>query len=297
MRGRHYWERSLQIMMKINHYKIFIFFYYSQIQLVLIAAVLTATTSSVLLGQISWESSAIVGISTFFTYSIDNLIDWGKDTTQDPKIIELLPIYRLLCYVLLPLCTLIIVVLFINSPAGFRIALLLLGISTMMAVIRLPKINSLAKSSSLKITIMNRLLISCVWTIVCVFTPIWYTESSATRPQVWMTFAYLWQLMFISAVLWKMEKDKIDFQNNRFQKTKISRILKFITITTIVLTIVDVALGYFPSHNLVVLLVPAATFGVLSYWESSKTSLKIIFTILTLSQISLSVLSAIIHLR
>ena len=283
--------------MKMTNHKIFSLFYYSQIQLVLIAIVLTASTSSVLFGKISWESVVIVGASTLLTYSMDNLIDWKRDSKNYQDIIEFLPAYRLFCYSVIPFCIVLILVFVIYSPAELKIALLLLGVSSLSAILRMPKFHIPLNLSVLQSLIANRLFISCIWAIVLVFVPIFYTESSIIRPQVWMAFGYLWQLTFISAVLWKFEKTEINFTNSEVLKSKAVVILKLLSISTVFLAIIDIALGYFPLHNLVVVLAPVASFVAVSYWAASKTNLRIIYTVLNLFHIGVSFLSAKVHLQ
>ncbi len=284
-------------MTTMTKHKTFSLFYYSQSQLVLIAIALTASTSSVLLGKISWESVGIVGISTFLTYSIDNLIDWEKDSKQYQDIIEFLPTYRLFCYILIPLCIVIISAFIIHSPAKLQLVLLLLSASSLSTIIRLPKHHIYTRLSSLQTMTLNRLFISCIWAIVVVFVPVLYTGSSIIRPQVWMTFAYLWQLTFINALIWKFEKIETTLINSGFLKTKIIKTLKILSISTGLLTIIDIALGYFPLYNIVVLLTPIASYITLSYWASSKTNLRFIYTVFNSSQICFSILSAIVHLQ
>jgi hypothetical protein len=272
-------------------------FYYSQIQLALIASALTAATSSVLLGKISWESVILAGVSTFITYSTDNLLDWKKDLRQHQDLVGFLSAYRLSCYILIPLGIGVISKIVIDSPAKFQSALLLLGASAISAIIRIPTRNAPPTPSNIQSMAINRLFISCVWAVVLVFLPILYTESNISRPQVWMTFAYLWQLTFISAVMWKFEKIEPNIQNNSFLKSKTIKILKLLSITTVLLTITDIVLGYFPIYNLVVVLAPIAAYLVLIYWESSNMNLRLIFTILNMIQIGVSILSAAVHLQ
>lgn len=277
--------------------RMFNLFYYSQIQLALIASALTAATSSVLLGKISWESVILAGVSTFITYSTDNLLDWKKDLRQYQDLVGFLSAYRLSCYILIPLGIGIIYKIVIDSPAKFQSALLLLGASAISAIIRIPTRNAPPTPSNIQSMAINRLFISCVWAVVLVFLPILYTESNISRPQVWMTFAYLWQLTFISAVMWKFEKIEPNIQNNSFLKSKTIKILKLLSITTVLLTITDIVLGYFPIYNLVVVLAPIAAYLVLIYWESSNMNLRLIFTILNMIQIGVSILSAAVHLQ
>jgi hypothetical protein len=145
--------------------------------------------------------------------------------------------------------------------------------------------------------VINRLVISSTWAVIMVFVPVWYTGLNHFTPQMWMTFAYLWQLTFITAVLWRIEKTEMDLAESKSLKRKFLNILRLLCITTILLSITDIALGYFPIHNVVVLFPPIASFFALVYWSSSKTNLRIIFTILIFFQIGFSFLSAIVHLR
>lgn len=275
---------------------VFSLFYYSQIQLVLIAVALTAATSAVLLKSITSESLWIVGLSTFATYSIDNLIDWKQDIKYYQNIKRIIPYYHKFCYAIVPICLLGIGFLVLTSNSRFQIGIMLLGATVLITIIRLPIFNKvLTTKNDFTNLLWNRVFISLIWAAVCVFTPVWYANQHLT-PQTWMTYAYLTQLIFIDALLWKLEKSPEGFitENNL---SFLSSILQYLCTTSILLAIVDVLLGYFPLYNLVVVLAPLVNLFVIRYWRKFHIDLRIIFTILVFTQIMCSFLTAFVHLR
>ena len=116
----------------------FNFFYYSQIQLVLIAMALTAAASAVLLGSIIWDGIWIVGLSTFVTYSVDNLIDWNQDLKHYQDIKSIIQYYHKFCYIAVPLCVLGIGSLIIKGDSVFQVGIILLCATTVITISRIP---------------------------------------------------------------------------------------------------------------------------------------------------------------
>jgi uncharacterized membrane protein len=275
--------------------KAFHLFYYSQLQLVLIAMALTAASSAVLMRKIAWEGIWIVGLSTFITYNLDNLIDWKRDVAEYQDIKHIIPYYHKFCYIAMPVCAVGIVALIIQGNAVFQIGVLLLGATAVITIFRLPIFNKVLNAAGdFTGLLWNRIFISFVWTAVCVFTPVWYSNQQIT-PQAWMTYVYLWQLIFINALLWKLEK----YSQRHITKQNLALvllILQGLCITSTLLAIVDIILGYFPLHNLVVTLAPFATFLVIRYWLAGWKDLRIIFTFLVFVQTGCSILTIFVHL-
>jgi uncharacterized membrane protein len=176
------------------------------------------------------------------------------------------------------------------------VGILLLGATAVITILRLSVLdNVLNITNDLVALLWNRIFISCVWTAVCVFTPVWYANHPIV-PQTWMTYAYLLQLIFINAALWKVEKNPQIFGDRRISSCAVL-ILQGLCWSSALLAIIDVMLGYFPLHNLVVVLAPIVTFVIITYWLRPWENLRITFTVLTFAQAGCSVLAMFVHVR
>jgi hypothetical protein len=162
--------------------QVFHLFYYSQLPLVIIAMVLTGSISVVLYGLINWQAVLLVGLSTFFTYSVDNLIDWKKDRAHYQTIAPMAKICHRISYILIPASAIAVILLILNSLENLRIGVLLLGASVAIGVTRFSSYRSGTPTNSNGVVdfILNRFFISLIWTIVCVFIPIWYNQNPGT---------------------------------------------------------------------------------------------------------------------
>ena len=185
-------------------------FYYTQIPLVLLAIILTSSISAVLYTEINWRVSALVGISTFFTYSLDNLFDWKKDQQHYQDIKKAIEFYHKISYGLILLSGLGVLLLTLTSPNDLRIGMLLLGASAGMLTARFANYRNTPRHQdpSLINFFIHRFLISIIWTIVVVFMPIWY-DGRMINSLTWHTLFFMFNLIFVYAVLWKFEKTSL----------------------------------------------------------------------------------------
>jgi len=115
--------------------RFFQFVYYTHTPLVVLAMVLTGTISAVLFQRLSLQVIVLVGLSTYFTYSLDNLFDWKKDQTHYQNIEGMIQIYHKVTYLLIPSTAVGIFLLILQSSNELRIGILLLGAAVAMSTI------------------------------------------------------------------------------------------------------------------------------------------------------------------
>jgi hypothetical protein len=232
----------------------FSLFYYSNIHLALLAMVLSGSISAVLYADINWQVSAIVGLSTFFTYSLDNLFDWKKDQSHYQEIRKAIKNYHKVTYLLMPLSGLGVLLLVLDSPNELKIGVLLLGASAAMLTARFANYRELNNNNNQSLIqyLSNRIMISIVWTIVVVFMPVWYDRRAITM-LTWHTFIFFFCLIFVYAVLWKYEKISIA-QKKRLAHSRITFLIYFLPVLAAAIVVLDILLGLRTLLNLLNLL-------------------------------------------
>jgi len=218
--------------------------------------VLSGTINATLYQRLNFQVIILVGMATFLTYSIDNLIDWHKDASHYASITQFIRIYHKLTYFLIPLAGLGILYLIYQSSNELQIGILFLGAAALMGTSRLPARheNSANKTESFQHFMINRFFISAIWTTVCVFLPIWYNSSILT-PRTLTIFLYLFCLVFIFAVVWKFEKSAYTLKR-KLLSSELFRTLAGLAITAMFLVIFDILTGLAPLSNLVNMLPP-----------------------------------------
>lgn len=215
--------------------------------------VLTGSISAFLQNEVRWQAVLLVGFVTFFTYSIDNLIDWQKDRTHYPTIQPAAKVYHRLLWLLIPASGTAVLLLVFRSPQGIRIGMLLLGATAAMGVIRFSTYRTHTQDS-VPAFIINRFFISLIWTIVCVFVPIWYGRFLGML-ETSLLFLYMFFLIGIYAVVWKFEKSSSTLKKQLIQ-AKIFLGLEFLSVAAMTFVIVDVILRLHPPYHLVAVLGP-----------------------------------------
>jgi hypothetical protein len=238
--------------------KSFKLFYYSHMQLVFMAMVLTGTISAVIYGEITWQVILLVGLSTYMTYSLDNLIDWNRDKHRYTKMTGLIHTYHKFTYGLIPGAAIGIILLVVQSSNELRIGLLLLGAAAAMSTTRFSNYreNSSGEHQKLLGFFLNRLFISLVWTTVCVFLAVWYVDLPII-PRTWHTFVYMFVLILSYSVIWKLEKSPYPLQKEVFS-SPIPAALALLSVVPFTLVIYDIMIGIAPLQNLVNLAPPVA---------------------------------------
>lgn len=282
--------------MKPSLKRIYLLLYYTQLPLVSIAMVLTATVSAILLQNINWKTVLLVGFATFATYNFDNIIDWEIDQKNYATISAWIPTYHRITYGLIPISATGSILLILGSSSELKITILLLGAATVMGIVRFSNYRPYNPEISQTIPqfIFNRVFISIVWTIVCVFLPIVY-ESSSMKPQTWSAFIYMNLMIFIYAVLWKFEKSPLSLKRNLL-KSSLFKILTCLGILAMLLPFRDVVSGLFPPQDLINVLPPIALIVSVVSIARNPINLRIIIGKLTLSLMLLSTLTMLIFL-
>ena len=280
----------------MTHRNYFTLFYYSHIPLVVLAMVLTATISAVQYQRINWQVILLVGLSTYITYSLDNLIDWNRDKSHYKGLEVPIERYHKITYILIPTAAIGIIFLVFDSSNELRIGILLLGAAVAMNTTRFLVFKENANQESRKLIgfFINRLFISTVWTTVCVFLPIWYDNEPITS-LTWHTFVYMYVLILAYAIIWKLEKSPHPLQKKVFP-SNIPKVLASTTFLPIVLVFYDILSGTAPIHNLVNLAPPiACLIGILRI-SGHPFNLQKKISLMTFVLIVLCSFSAYIHL-
>lgn len=277
-------------------YQVFTLIYYSHITLVALSMVLTASISAVVYHQFDWQVILLVGFSTYFTYSLDNLIDWKRDIERYRDIQTFIRIYHKISYILMPAAAIGIISLTLLSPNELRTGILLLGAAVAMGTSRFPIYRNNSSSSSQSITrfFINRLFISIIWTTVCVFLPIWYRNNEVLL-QTWHAYIYTFCLILPYAVIWKLEAS-YEKLRMRVISSKIIRILILLPIAAMTLVVIDEKQGLFPTINLVNLLPPTAMIAGLVVFQKQPNNAKLRVFTLTQVLILLCGISALSHI-
>lgn len=280
-------------MIKRNHFKLL---YYSHIPLVFLAMVLAGTISAVLYQRINWQVILLVGLSTFVTYSLDNLMDWNRDKFHYESIQKAIERYHKVTYGLIGAAGAGIILLVFNSSNELRIGILLLGAAAAMNTTRFLVLKEHNKKNTERIIpfFLNRIFISLVWTTVCVFLPIWY-DNRPIMPLTWHTFIYMYVLILSYAVIWKLEKSPFSLQKKVFS-SRIPAALAGLTLLPMLVVVLDILRDYAPLHNLVNLAPPIACLIGLVKISSHPFNLQLKISLMTVILIVLCSFSAAIHL-
>ncbi|MEA3326475.1 MAG: hypothetical protein U9R53_04100 [Chloroflexota bacterium] len=276
--------------------QVFELVYYSHITLVLLAMVLTGSISAVLYAQIKWQVILLVGIATYFTYSLDNLFDWKRDLARYRNIQELVQIYHRITYLLIPAAAIGILILTLVSNNELKIGIFLLGAAVAMGTTRFSiyRNNSSSPSQSISGFILNRLFITTIWTTVCVFLPNWYNNTEIIG-RTWNAFFYIYCLIFPYAVLWKIESSAEPLKI-KLLSSILMRVIVAFPVISIYFAIVDVISGAAHIVNLFNLLPPISIIVILFVINKKPNALKKKISLLTIILTLLCGSSALIHL-
>ncbi len=280
----------------ISKRKIYKLIYYSHVPLVFLAMILTGTISAVLYGQISWRVIILVGLSTHFTYSLDNLIDWNKDKHRYRDIETFIQVFHKITYILIPGSAIGIIFLIIHSPNELKIGMLLLGAAVGMSTTRFShyRENDPYGSKSLIGFLLNRLFISLIWTTVCIFLPVWY-QNLPIRLLTWHTFLYMYMLIFTYSVIWKLEKSAYPLKREIFTSF-IPLFMVVLLILSLSIVIYDIHIGIAPIQNLINLTPPVASLAGVINISRHPFNLRRKISLLTLILFLLCAISAGVHL-
>ena len=106
--------------------QIFNLIYYSHIHLVIMAMVMTIAMNFVLTQHVSWQAVLLIGLATFVTYSLDNLVDWKKDKPLYPDESILIKRYQRVSIVLIILSLIGIMWIMLTTSAATTLTLVFL---------------------------------------------------------------------------------------------------------------------------------------------------------------------------
>jgi hypothetical protein len=253
--------------MAIN--SVYEFWHFNRLQFSLMAATLTAASSIVLLGYISSNAVLINTLGTFAIYGLDDLIDAKQDKKKYPQLERWWPVKFFLFLAIAPIGLIYLLILSINGGGGFLLFIMILGIFSVIFNF-IPFIQENAKIDVATPT-AKALLVSFTWAVICVLSPVQYEQHRITI-QTLMALVFVWQLTFVSAIIWRMAL----LENNVYNKTKdthfvieplVIKRLKLLCLLSATLAIIDIILGYFPWHNIIVVLSPVCMWLLLNQYH------------------------------
>lgn len=231
--------------------QIFTLIYYSHIHLVIMAMVMTTAMNFVLTQHISWPAVLLIGLWTFVTYSLDNLVDWKKDKVLYPDESILIKRYQRVSIVLIVLCLIGISWIMLTTSAALTLTLAFLAAVVLLSTIRFAayrRADSVWRNSIASFFV-NRVFISLVWSAVCIFVPIIY-EGIPVTWQAWSSLIYLWPLVFVYAVIWKLEKSD-PYLRSALNTSPLRIYLQHLCLLTTLIPITNFILGKITSRSLV----------------------------------------------
>jgi hypothetical protein len=231
--------------------QIFNLIYYSHIHLVIMAMVMTTAMNMVLTQRVSWPAVLLIGLATFVTYSLDNLVDWKKDKALFPDETILIKQYQRVSIGMIVLSLVGIAWIMTASSALLTMVLVFLAIIAFLSTIR---IASFRRADTQKVQtftgfFVNRVFISLVWSVVCIFVPLAYEELPVTW-QAWSSLIYLWPLVFVYAVNWKLQKSD-PYLRASLNASYLRIYLQLLCLLTTLIPITNFILGKIKSPSLV----------------------------------------------
>lgn len=234
-------------------------FHYSKAEHILIACVMTAVTSIVLLGKVYIQPVVIVSLGTYFVYSVDNILDWYGEKHLLPNIQLIWKYYILKCLLFLP-ASLVFILVLVRNHQDTLLILIFLGILTLGQVFFTKQ---LAKQEKGKFVLwVERIVDAIVWSLVTVFVPVTYV-GVGIFPQVLMVIAFNFFITFIIVMIWDITRSATNgfyhgatVLSDIYTAVGIITHLQYLCIAALLLAAIDILLGYFPIYNLIVLIAP-----------------------------------------
>jgi hypothetical protein len=257
--------------------QIFNLIYYSHIHLVIMAMVMTAAMNFVLTQYVSWPAVLLIGLGTFVTYSLDNLVDWKKDKALYPDEFILIKRYQYVSIVLVVLAIIGIGWIMLTTSAALTLTLVFFAAVVLLSTIRFAAYRRVDSVSlhSIANFFVNRVFISLVWSAVCIFVPLMY-EGMPVTWQAWSSLIYLWPLVFVYAVIWKLEKSE-PYLRSALNTSPLRIYLQHLCLLTTLIPITNFILGKITSRSLVNILPGLAIFILLEIlhleWKISRKQL------------------------
>jgi len=257
--------------------QIFNLIYYSHIYLVIMAMVMTSAMNFVLTQHVSWLAVLLIGLGTFVTYSLDNLVDWKKDKALYPNESILIKRYQRVSIVLIVLCLIGISWIMLTTSAALTLTLAFLAAVVLLSTIRFAAYRSVDSVSlhSIANFFVNRGFISLVWSAVCIFVPLIF-EGMPVTWQAWSSLIYLWPLVFVYSVIWKLEKSE-PYIRSALNTSSLRIYLQHLCLLTTLIPITNVILGKITPRSLVNILPGLVIFTLLEKehleWKISRKQL------------------------
>lgn len=259
--------------------------YYSNVLLVVLAALLTLLASLVLFGRALVGPAILVFFATYLSYNLDNLVDWPRDreryVTEELAILR----YQKLSRWLMLLSAVGLAGMLVWQRASFLVLSIILASFVLLFVTHRSGNRPVETTQSERLphVLFYRVVVATFWCLVCVFIPVWYAGSPMPR-QALHVFACLWPLLFNFAVLWKLEKSSTQSQSSFFA-SPLGNVLTAMCIFSALLPLADVFLLRLFRPSYLVLILPALFSALLaqSIWRArqvTRTALQRLFLLI-----------------
>ncbi len=247
---------------------------FSRLELSILVSSLTVASSEVLVDEVVWPVVFIVGLSTYVVYNLDNLLDWPSEKHALGAFSKNWKTYTLWCVPTILLSLFGIATFAIHSTPSFLLLLAILGTLGVGYVwmTRRPK------DRPWMALLAEQIVDALVWSLVVALLPVVYVGHPLT-PQVLMAIAYMWQLCWVGTAIWNLtytvaylspELHRTPTLTQKLGENQLIRLAVTVSLTALVLAVVDVCLGYFPWYNLAVVSGPAVNLILLSVWPRSR---------------------------
>jgi hypothetical protein len=213
----------------------------------------------------------IVGLATYVVYSLDNLLDWSGEKHLLEAIKPKWNIYLIWSIFTIPLALIGVLLLAVQST--FKFLILLGGLGTVSVAHILLTRRSKEQDLSTSAIWAENLIDSLTWALVSVLIPVRYAGRHIVAQTI-MAVAYVWHLSWIGVMVWDLTKSATGGHRHKTQTLSVLlgehhliRLLQIVSVSSLVLAVVDILLGYFPWYNISVTSAPIANLILLSLWD------------------------------
>jgi hypothetical protein len=231
---------------------------------------LTAACGKVLVGQVEWQPMLMVGFGTYVVYNLDNLLDWPSEKHLLEAIKLKWNAYLIWCIFTIPLA--LVSALLLTVQSTFNLLALMGGLGTISVAHILLTRQSRRQGTSAIALWVEHLTDSLTWALVIVLIPVQYARQHIVA-QVIMAVAYMWQMCWVGVMVWNLTNSVVEGQHQTqtlsalLGEHRLMMLLRIISVSSLVLAVVDIVLGYFPWYNVSVTAAPIVSLLLFPLWN------------------------------
>jgi len=271
---------------------------HAKLHYVVLAGLTTASNSIVLLGLINWEPILAICAGAVIIYGLDNLLDWSGEKTYHPYLKPYWPWYKaatiLSILVFFPLCLI--------ATLQHKELVLFLGSLAITSFTQISVTRQLTQQfRSLLALWLERITDALTWAVVTVVSPI-VLSGSSFKVQHLMAVGFVAILTFVGVMSWDLTKGATDGKihptptlSDVLGQKAIIKLQRLLCTLAFILSVIDVFLGFFPWHNLVVSLFPLTYLVLLSLFCKHKLPPVFYGALFPISSIILNILTILVY--